>query len=179
MFWPGDYISGDDARLWDPVTNTLTSLSKARYDLFCAGHTLMSDGNLFVPGGNLLTPSMDCPTPASTIPSTNIWTRVPDMNAARWYPTTTSTGTGEVLVMTGTIDSVQLENPLPQVWQPALGDLAQSDERASQTLQLFLDILGPVRECLHGRPRAKHTLSRYFGNRRLDRVATFNFPGIT
>ena len=57
MFWPGDYITGDDARLWDPATkNTLTSLSKATYDLFCAGHTLMSDGNLFVPGGNLLTP---------------------------------------------------------------------------------------------------------------------------
>ena len=121
IFWPGDYISGDDPRLWDPVTSTLTSLPKAGYDLFCVGHAFLGDGTLFVAGGNLQTPYNGLPNASIFNPFTNVWTRLPDMNAARWYPTTTFTGTGEVLVMTGDIDSVQLENPLPQVWQPSTG----------------------------------------------------------
>ncbi len=56
------------------------------------------------------------------------------MNAARWYPTTTTTAQGAALVMTGMIDSVQLENPLPQVWEPGNGDVAQSHERGSEDL---------------------------------------------
>ncbi len=56
MFCPGNTISGDDARMWDPTTNTLTSLAKAGYDLFCAGHAFLADGTILVPGGNLLTP---------------------------------------------------------------------------------------------------------------------------
>ena len=44
MSWPGDYVSGDDSRLWDPDTNTLTIMPKAEYDLFCAGHAFMADG---------------------------------------------------------------------------------------------------------------------------------------
>jgi len=77
MFWPGDYINGDDARLWDPVTNTLTSLAKANYDLFCAGHSFMADGKLFVPGGNLLTPYNGLPNASIFNPATNTWTRLP------------------------------------------------------------------------------------------------------
>ncbi len=121
MLWPGDYVNGDDARLWDPADNSLISLAKAGYDLFCSGHISIADGTIFVPGGNLLTPFNGLPYASIYNPVTNVWTRLPDMNAARWYPTTTFTGTGEVLVMTGTIDSTQEENPLPQVWQPSTG----------------------------------------------------------
>ena len=46
MLWPGDYVSGDDPRLWDPTNNTLTSLPKAGYDLFCSGHIPLADGTM-------------------------------------------------------------------------------------------------------------------------------------
>jgi hypothetical protein len=121
MFYPGYGISGNDPRMWDPVTNTLTSLAKPGYDIFCSGHSFMKDGSVLITGGNVLTPLNGLPNVSVYNPFTNVWTRGPDMNAARWYPTTTTMGTGDVLVMTGTIDSVQLENPLPQVWQAGSG----------------------------------------------------------
>ena len=96
---------------------------------------------------------------------------VADMNAARWYPTTTTTRDGnEVLVMTGTIDSVQVENPLPQVWQPRRR-LARSHQRAAQDLQLFLGLLDAFRECLRGGPPENHALSEHYRDRCLDRCA--------
>lgn len=119
MFYPGNTISGDDPRSWDPATGTLTSLPKAGFDLFCNGHAFMTDGTLFTAGGNLLTPFNGLPTASIYNPSTNAWTRLPNMNAARWYPTTTTLPNGDVLVLSGTIDTVQWENPLPQIWQRA------------------------------------------------------------
>jgi hypothetical protein len=41
------------------------------------------------------------------------------MNAARWYPTSTTLPNGDVLVISGQIDTIQGMNPLPQVWQTA------------------------------------------------------------
>lgn len=121
MSYPGDIVSGDDARLWDPTTNAFTTLAKAGYDIFCNGHTFLKDGTIMMPGGNLLTPFYGLPNASTYNPVTNVWTRLPDMNAARWYPTTTMLPSGDVLVMTGTIDGNHTENPLPQVWQPASG----------------------------------------------------------
>ena len=121
MMYPGDFISGDDPRVWDPTTNTLTALPKAGYDLFCSGHSFLADGTILVTGGNLLTPYYGLPDASIYNPFTNLWTRLPDMNAARWYPSTTTMGPGNVLVMTGTIDGNHTENPLPQVWEPSSG----------------------------------------------------------
>ncbi|HXG90663.1 MAG TPA: galactose oxidase-like domain-containing protein [Vicinamibacterales bacterium] len=42
------------------------------------------------------------------------------MNAGRWYPTNTTMPNGDVLVVSGDIDTSQV-NPLPQVWQIATG----------------------------------------------------------
>ncbi len=71
-----------------------------------------------MPGGNLQDRLQRLAECQHYNPFTNVWTRLPDMNDARWYPTTTTMGLGNVLVMTGTIDPTQGENPLPQVWEP-------------------------------------------------------------
>jgi hypothetical protein len=39
------------------------------------------------------------------------------MNAGRWYPTNTTLGTGDILVLSGNIDNKVGANPLPQVWR--------------------------------------------------------------
>src|SRR5512132_2976000 len=121
MFYPGLTVPGDDARLWYPSTNTLTSLAKAGFDIFCTGHTFLTDGTILVTGGTLVRPNTGIAYASIYNPVTNVWTRVPDMNAGRWYPSTTITGTGEVLVTSGWVDNVQHENALSQVWQPSSG----------------------------------------------------------
>ncbi len=49
------------------------------------------------------------------------WTRLPDMNAGRWYPTNTTLANGDVLTTSGALDLVVGQNTLPQVWDRALG----------------------------------------------------------
>src|SRR4030095_3648444 len=117
MFYPGNGVSGDAAYIWDPATGTINALAQAGYDIFCSGHSFMQDGRILITGGHIAT-YVGLPNVSVYDPFTNVWTRGPDMNAGRWYPTTTTMGNGEVLVMTGYIDNVQLENALPQVWQP-------------------------------------------------------------
>ena len=54
-------------------------------------------------------------------PFTNSWTRLPDMNNGRWYPTSTTLPNGDVLVVSGWINTQQGVNVEPQVWQTATG----------------------------------------------------------
>ena len=51
----------------------------------------------------------------------NAWTALPDMNAGRWYPTTTVLANGDVLVVSGSIDPTFGVNTLPQVFQVGSG----------------------------------------------------------
>ena len=50
-------------------------------------------------------------------PATNAFTTVPDMNTGRWYPTTTTLPNGDVLVVSGDINSNTNVDALPQVFQ--------------------------------------------------------------
>jgi hypothetical protein len=52
-------------------------------------------------------------------PLNNIWTRLPDMNNGRWYPTATTLPNGDVLVISGWINTTVGVNVEPQVWQSA------------------------------------------------------------
>jgi hypothetical protein len=114
MFYP----YSDGPYLWDPATAQITSANLAGYNLFCTGHSWMADGRLFVSGGHI---SNEVGLPNASIynPSTGSWTRLPDMNAGRWYPTNTTLPNGDVLVTSGMIDRTVWANPLPQVWQVA------------------------------------------------------------
>ena len=50
-------------------------------------------------------------------PATNGFTSLPDMNTGRWYPTTTTLPNGDVLVVSGDINSNTNVDALPQVFQ--------------------------------------------------------------
>ena len=52
---------------------------------------------------------------------TDTWISLPDMNAGRWYPTTTALTNGDVLTISGDIDTTAGVNPLPQVMQVKIG----------------------------------------------------------
>jgi len=77
-------------------------------DIFCSGHTFMADGRLFVAGGG------DQPAPTNGTgrvttdifdPSTSTWSSGPAMSEARWYPTVTTLGDGELAIQDGSEDA--------------------------------------------------------------------------
>ena len=114
LFYP--YV--DDPRLWDPATGTITSAAQAGYDIFCTGHSFLADGRLLVTGGHIAN-NVGEPKASIYDPAANSWTRLPDMNAGRWYPSNTTLANGDVLVVSGDEDTTVGVNPLPQVWQTA------------------------------------------------------------
>ena len=116
----GDAFGGTDGDpyLFDPTTRTFTNATTVPYDLFCAGHGLMSDGRLFVPGGHIAD-GVGEDKAAIYDPWEKTWTLLPNMNAGRWYPTVTTLANGDLLVEAGTIDIPTDVNPLPQIWDIA------------------------------------------------------------
>jgi hypothetical protein len=118
----------DDPRFWDPATNSFTMPAMAGYNVFCSGHSFMPDGRLLVTGGHTVEDGyqqlgIGLPNASIYDPVSNTWTRLPDMNAGRWYPTNTTLASGDVLVIAGQIDNTNggTMNPLPEVWQAAGG----------------------------------------------------------
>lgn len=121
ILWPGDNgISGNDPRAWDPTDNSLTNLAKPGYDLFCVGHVSLADGSIFLAGGHVSN-FVGLPNATKYNYLTDTWTTLPNMNAGRWYPTTTALGNGDVLTISGDIDTTIGVNPLPQVFQVSSG----------------------------------------------------------
>jgi galactose oxidase len=115
MFW----TRGDHSQFWNPATNVVTAAPQSGANIFCSGHTLLADGRVFVAGGHVQS-YVGLPDAYTYKPSSNTWTRLPNMNDARWYPSATTLPNGDVLVVAGWIDTAD-NNVLPQVWQSASG----------------------------------------------------------
>ena len=125
MFWQGLGESGDGGGVsggdaWDPANQSVSILSKPDYDSFCTGHSFLADGTLFVAGGHI-SDFVGLSRASIYNPFTNAWSNLPNMNAGRWYPTTTVLANGDVLVVSGYIDPTIGVNTLPQVFQVATG----------------------------------------------------------
>jgi hypothetical protein len=158
MIWPGQFgISGNDPRIWDPATATVTPLTKPGYDIFCSGHAFLADGRLFVAGGHIQD-NVGLPSASTYDPFTNLWTSVSDMNAGRWYPTATTLANGDVLVTSGSINGSQGENRLPEVFQVGSGAW-----RDLTNAQISLDLYPRMHLAPNGRVfnSAPSTVTRY------------------
>jgi hypothetical protein len=124
------YPYQDCPRLWDPAneTNAPVSLPGAGYNAFCGGHSHIPDGRLLVAGGtygNFAGQEKAAYfNPFDPFNPNNAWTRLPNMNDGRWYPSSTTLANGDVLVTAGYITDFSIDPPpppntLPQVWQVA------------------------------------------------------------
>ena len=136
--WPGDITvggaSGNDMRWWDPANGTTVQASQPGYDLFCTGHVFLADGRLFVVGGHIQN-GVGLPNASTYDAINNLWTTVPPMSAGRWYPTATVLGNGDVLVVSGAIDTNLGENSLPSVYQ-----VQSNSWRDLTSAQILLDL---------------------------------------
>jgi hypothetical protein len=122
LFYPA-WSQGDTPYIWDPNSGTIVGSALPGYNIFCSGHAFLPDGRLFVAGGHIAT---DVGMPHASIydPFDDSWTQLPDMNAGRWYPSSTTLSTGDVLVLSGEENLVNgsvVWDPLPQVWQTSSG----------------------------------------------------------
>ena len=118
MFWSYDPVNyqnpkkGNDGvgMIWDPVTRTGVNLPPPE-NIWCAGHTILSDGRVFISGGNLRYPDGNAPpgqqgwqgtlTNYTFNPLANTFARQPDMQRGRWYPTTTQLADNRVVITSG------------------------------------------------------------------------------
>jgi hypothetical protein len=124
MVWSGDgNNTGDDARLWDPINDpkgqNLTNLAKMGYNAFCSAHVFLANGQLLVAGGHtgVGTSNNGWGVPNASLYNFDTWTPLPDMNAGRWYPNATTLANGDVLVVSGSMNTSWGIDTLPQVYQ--------------------------------------------------------------
>jgi hypothetical protein len=127
VFLVGGYLPDNSlskiAQIYNPATNTMTtvaSMSTARL-----GHTatLLSDGRILVAGGS---DGGALDTAEIYNPVSNIWSSTGSMSAARMYHTATLLPDGRVIVIGGlsttcgcAIGNVDIFNPTTGVWTPA------------------------------------------------------------
>lgn len=109
--------------LFDPTTGLFEPNDNPTHNMFCAGVSMLADGEVFAAGGG------------ATITTTSIysdagWSLTDEMNRPRWYPTSTTLATGQVLTSLG--DKFQ---PYPEIWTPGQG----WELRTNMSMQLVLD----------------------------------------
>jgi galactose oxidase-like protein/carboxypeptidase family protein len=118
VFFVSFYSESLQPHIWDPASNGFSATAQSSYALFCAGHTLMADGRVFTAGGHIAD-NVGYPHAEIYDPNANTMKPIPDMNQGRWYPTATVLANGDVLVVSGDINSNTTDNTLPQIYSPA------------------------------------------------------------
>jgi hypothetical protein len=103
--------------LWDPNNAGVFGSATRPADFFCSGQAFLPDGRLLVTGGHSGTDNLGIKTAYLYDFATNTWARGPDMQNGRWYPSTTTLASGELLTMSGG-DTAQFRNLIPEVFQP-------------------------------------------------------------
>jgi hypothetical protein len=89
------------AAVYDPVTNTSKRVDVAGSNIFCAGFVQLANGNVFVAGGNLDSALHGIRETHTFDWKTETWSRGPDMQDGRWYPSVASMPNDEALIIGG------------------------------------------------------------------------------
>ena len=113
---PGD-TETHHVHLWDPSSGLFTEVSNGTHNVFCSGHTFLTDGRLLVAGGHIAD-NKGVKTTHIFNPVTNAWEAAASMRAGRWYPTATLLVNGQVSIVAGSDENAS-GNPYPEVWDQA------------------------------------------------------------
>lgn len=119
--------SGTSTLLWDPDSGNFEQLSSAQTgltaNLFCSGHSFLSDGRLLAVGGGGGGPGQASSIQAWKFdPNAKTWTKTADdMAYKRWYPTVVTLGDepGRALVIAGWRESSYDDAPDMEIYDEA------------------------------------------------------------
>jgi Domain of unknown function (DUF1929)/F5/8 type C domain len=89
------------AAVYDPVTDTSKRVDVAGSNIFCAGFVQLANGNVFVAGGNADSGLNGIRRTHVFDWKTETWSRGPDMQDGRWYPSVASMPNDEALIIGG------------------------------------------------------------------------------
>lgn len=112
----------NQTQVFNPTTQAVTPANNGfGLDVFCSAHVTLADGRILLTGG---AGSTMLGSAAVTMfdPITQTWSRLPNMNAPRWYPTATELGDGRVLVISGQdtnttwVDTPEIYDPTSNTW---------------------------------------------------------------
>ncbi len=116
LMWDAWELPTAQAKLWNPTTNVFTDVPVGA-GLFCAGQATDANGNLVVMGGHD-GGQVGIKNVYSFDPDTRSWTRKPDMQYARWYPSVTQLPDGRMLTLSGMKTPYVFANT-PEIFDPA------------------------------------------------------------
>lgn len=119
--------------VWDPENGSITNTPQTSTDLFCSGHSTLSDGKVLVVGGDTHTTGLGVDDVNAFDFATQTWSQMAKMNFRRWYATATTLADSRVFVMSGYEDGIspselvgthEIYNPITNVWTrvPASGN---------------------------------------------------------
>ncbi len=121
LMWDGWELPSSLARLWNPTTNTWTDVTVGA-GLFCSGHATDSEGRLVVMGGH--DGSVDGIKNVYTFdPVARSWTRRPDMQYSRWYPSVTQLADGRMMTLSGQVTSGNFVDT-PEMYNPVTNQVS-------------------------------------------------------
>lgn len=124
-----------ESRLWNPETDLL-SMQDFSDDLFCSGHALLADGRLLVNGGAIPGQGRGIKSTHIFDPATELWTKVKDMNHARWYPTTLTLPDGRAMTFSGRDENAAVVAQV-EVFDPAANTWTDLPMSANKTLDIY------------------------------------------
>ena len=138
--WPNKTV-GSDAKLWDPVSGSLTDVSLTyQRDVFCSGTTVLSDGRVFIGGGHIYQGAINNTQGVANTtifdPASDAWTEGPVMSQARWYPTTMLLGDNTVITCAGTVNTGANATTVDH-YDPSTNTLTTLPSTASKALATY------------------------------------------
>lgn len=137
-----DTVLTTETWLWDPKTGHFSKVENPYASVFCSGHTFLPDGTLLVTGGHHFEDGHGEKTATLYHTATGQWTKGPNMNGGRWYPTNLILRNGDMVTMSGSENGGDevIPNTLPQVWQTATSTWRDLTD-AIRTLDLYPAVL--------------------------------------
>ncbi len=118
--------------LWDPAGNTFKQVYTP-WDVFCAGHSVLTDGRVLFAGGTKKYEILKQDAPDhrqhefqglkdSYIfdPATESFTKVGSLNHARWYPSLVTMPNGWVVAVSGLDENGNIDPGNTEVFNPAI-----------------------------------------------------------
>ena len=94
----GDTAEVTTASIYNPLTGTFEDAGYSGHNMICAGISMLADGRVFLAGGGVSVSTV-------SVFEDNRFREIDSMAMSRWYPTSTTLASGQVLTSLGTTAS--------------------------------------------------------------------------